>query len=67
MQTTGADSAGGGNRDEYIRSVANELMEKLPEEFDVYNIKKKFEIPVPTQTVLLQELDKFNILLLTMK
>lgn len=29
----------------------------------MYNIKKKFEVPQPTQVVLLQELDRFNILL----
>lgn len=35
----------------------------MPEVFDVFNIKKKFEVPAPTQVVLLQELERFNILL----
>ncbi len=31
--------------------------------FDIFNIKKNFEVPSPTQVVLLQELERFNILL----
>jgi len=31
--------------------------------FDIFNIKKKFEVPAPTQIVLLQELERFNVLL----
>jgi len=46
--------------------VAADIQAKLPELFDTYNIKKKFEVPSPTQVVLLQELDRFNILLDTM-
>jgi len=33
----------------------------------VYNIKKKFDVPSPTQIVLLQELEMFNALLTRMK
>jgi len=39
----------------------------LPDEFDLFNIKKKFEVPIPTQIVLLQELERFNILLVLMR
>lgn len=35
----------------------------MPEIFDIFNIKKKFEVPSPTQIVLLQELERFNALL----
>ncbi len=31
--------------------------------FDIYNIRKKFETPTPSQVVLLQELERFNVLL----
>jgi len=64
MQTSdgGGDSAGG-SKEDYIGTVAKDIQSKLPELFDVYNIKKKFEVPQPTQVVLLQELDRFNILL----
>jgi dynein heavy chain len=35
----------------------------LPEVFDVYNIRKSFNVPSPTQVVLLQELERFNLLI----
>lgn len=63
MQTSDGGEAGGMNKEEYIVSVAKDIQEKLPIVFDTYNIKKKFEIPTPTQVVLMQELDRFNILL----
>lgn len=43
--------------------MCQDLEAQLPELFDVYNIRKKFEVPLPTQTVLLQELERFNVLL----
>lgn len=63
MQTSEGGGAGGSNKDEYIGQVASDIQEKLPELFYTYNIKKKFEVPTPTQVVLIQELDRFNILL----
>jgi len=63
MSTSDGGAEGGGDRDSYIREVASEIQGKLPEVFDVYNIKKKFDVPSPTQVVLLQELDHFNNLL----
>lgn len=65
MQTSDGSSAGGGDKDQYINTVATEIQEKLPELFDIPNIKKQYEVPspTPTQVVLLQELERFNILL----
>lgn len=63
MQTSDGGSAGGSNREEQISKVATDIQEKLPEEFDLFNIKKKFETPTPTQIVLLQEIERFNYLL----
>lgn len=63
MQTSDGASEGGINREEYIAKIATEIQEKLPAPFDIFNIKKKFEVPAPTQVVLLQELERFNILL----
>jgi hypothetical protein len=37
-----------GNKDAYITEVAADIKSKLPEVFDTYNIKKKFEVPTPT-------------------
>ena len=66
MSTSDGGAEGGGDRDSYIREVASEIQGKLPEVFDTYNIKKKFEVPSPTQVVLLQELEQFNNLLTKM-
>lgn len=63
MQTSDGGDAGGINREDYISKVASEIQDKLPDLFDLFNIKKKFESPAPTQIVLLQELERFNILL----
>lgn len=68
MQTSDGGSSGAVNREEYIERVASEISDKLPEVFDIYNIKKNkdYETPQPTQIVLLQELERFNILLETL-
>lgn len=60
MQTNDAAASGAVNREEFISNTATEIQEKLPEQFDIYNIKKKFDTPSPTQVVLLQELERFN-------
>jgi dynein heavy chain, axonemal len=67
MQTSEGGDAGGFNREDYIAKVATEIQDKLPDEFDIFNIKKKFDVPSPTQVVLLQELERFNILLILMR
>lgn len=63
MQTSEGGESGGVNREEYVTGVASDIQAKLPEVFDIYNIKKKFEMPTPAQVVLLQELERFNVLL----
>jgi len=60
MQTSDGGSSGGVNKEDFIKKTALEINGKLPETFDIYNIKKKFENPSPTQVVLLQELERFN-------
>lgn len=67
MQTSEGGEAGGINKEEYVGQVCQDLEAQLPELFDVYNIRKKFEVPVPTQIVLLQELERFNVLLEVMR
>jgi dynein heavy chain len=68
MQTSDGGSSGAVNKEEYIEKVAQDIYDKLPEVFDIYNIKKNkdYETPQPTQIVLLQELERFNILLETL-
>jgi dynein heavy chain len=38
----------------------------VPELFDEYNIRKSFDVPSPTQVVLLQELERYNKLIVKM-
>lgn len=40
MQTSDSSSGSGINRVEYVEKTANEIQEKLPELFDLYNIRK---------------------------
>jgi dynein heavy chain len=49
MQTSdGGGGAGGVNKEEHIAKVATDIQAKLPVEFDIFNIRKKFETPTPT-------------------
>ena len=67
MLFTGETGAGI-SREDYIDKVANDVLVKLPEEFDMDKTRKKFGIDiVPTTIVLLQELDRFNLLILKMR
>merc|ERR1719352_343554 len=51
-----------------ITSIADEILAKsIPELFDEYNIRKAFDVPSPTQVVLLQELERYNRLIVRMK
>jgi dynein heavy chain len=61
MQTSGGGGGGGINREEIITQIADDIEAKtLPELFDEYNIRKSFDVPTPTQVVLLQELERYN-------
>jgi len=53
MQTSDSSASGGINREEYIENVASDIQSRLPEIFDYFNIKKQYEIPSPSQVVLL--------------
>ena len=67
MQVSDGGASGGVNREDIILQVANDILEKtLPEIFDEYNIRKSFDVPSPTQIVLLQELERFNKLVVRM-
>lgn len=51
-------------RDEYIQHVAMDIQSKLPTIFDMDTIYKKFVLQItPTTVVLLQELERFNLLI----
>lgn len=68
MQTSDGAGGGGINKEEIIRNISDEIQTKtLPELFDEYNIRKSFDVPTPTQVVLLQELERYNKLIVKMK
>ena len=55
------EAATGVSREDYIDQVANDILVKLPLEFDLDKTKKKFGNTItPTTVVLLQELERFN-------
>ena len=62
------EASGGMSRDEYIDNVAADLLKLIPQQYDVTKVWKKFggETISPTSVVLLQELDRFNNLTITM-
>lgn len=56
------------SRDEYISQVAQDIQNKLPVLFDMDIIRKKFGMEIsPTSVVLLQELERFNKLVVRMQ
>lgn len=62
------ESGGSISRDEYISQVAQDIQNKLPKLFDMDVIRKKFGTDIsPTSVVLLQELERFNKLVVRMQ
>ena len=59
---TGGDS-GGVSREEFIGKIATDIQGKLPPLFDVGRVRKSIAEITPTYVVLLQELDRFNVLI----
>lgn len=63
-----AESSGGVSRDELIDKVASDILDKLPSAFETWRVKKQTQISLtPTGVVLLQELDRFNLLVMRIK
>lgn len=51
------------SREQYIEKVANDVLTKVPQETDLMVVRKQLGgVPTPTQVVLLQELERWNIL-----
>ncbi|ELU10552.1 hypothetical protein CAPTEDRAFT_221643 [Capitella teleta] len=68
LQPQTGDTGGGISREDYIDKVANDVLVKLPEEFDMDKLRKRYGIDIsPTTVVLLQELDRFNLLINKMR
>ncbi|XP_077377243.1 dynein axonemal heavy chain 10-like [Festucalex cinctus] len=68
LQPQTGESGGSISRDDYITQVAQDIQNKLPATFDLDVIRKKFGTEIsPTSVVLLQELERFNKLIVRMK
>ncbi|XP_077418138.1 dynein axonemal heavy chain 10-like isoform X2 [Vanacampus margaritifer] len=68
LQPQTGESGGSISRDDYITQVAQDIQNKLPAIFDLDVIRKKFGTDIsPTSVVLLQELERFNKLIVRMK
>ncbi|XP_077995609.1 dynein axonemal heavy chain 10-like isoform X2 [Glandiceps talaboti] len=64
LQPQTGESSSGISRDDFIANIATDIQSKLPEQFDLDKIRKKFGLEIsPTTVVLLQELERFNKLL----
>ncbi|CAL8281941.1 unnamed protein product [Merluccius merluccius] len=57
-----AGQGGGATREEKVRSVLEEVMEKLPEDFNMVELLAKAEERTPYQVVALQECERMNFL-----
>jgi dynein heavy chain, axonemal len=62
LQPRTAEGSGGISREEFIAGIANDIQSKLPALFDIPRIQKSIGVPSPTQVVLLQELERWNVL-----
>lgn len=61
------ESSSGISRDDYIGQVAKDIENKMPKVFDLDLVRKHLGIGIsPTSVVLLQELERFNKLVLRM-
>ncbi|CAF0871119.1 unnamed protein product [Rotaria sordida] len=68
LQPQSGEATGGMSRDEYIDNTAADILKRIPPQYDTSKVWKKFggENISPTSVVLLQELDRFNNLTITM-
>ncbi|NWU42756.1 DYH10 protein, partial [Hylia prasina] len=67
LQPQTGETGAGISRDEYIANVAKDIENKLPQVFDLDHIRKGFGVNItPTTVVLLQELERFNKLIVRM-
>ncbi|XP_064550918.1 dynein axonemal heavy chain 10 [Drosophila montana] len=68
LQPQTGEGSGGISRDDFIDLVAAGILKKLPPAFETWRIRKQIQMSLsPTGVVLLQELDRFNILVVRIK
>lgn len=68
LQPQSSGSKSGTSREDFISGIAAGIQAKLPEPFDLERVRSSCgPAPTPTQVVLLQELERFNRLLVLMR
>ena len=67
MQLVGENTSSILKNGEHIKKIMDEILEKCPDIFNISKIRAKLKEITPTLVVLLQELDRFNKLILTIK
>uniref|UniRef100_A0A452SER6 Dynein axonemal heavy chain 10 n=1 Tax=Ursus americanus TaxID=9643 RepID=A0A452SER6_URSAM len=67
LQPQTGESSSGISRDDYIGHVAKDIENKMPKIFDLDQVRKRLGVGLsPTSVVLLQELERFNKLVIRM-
>ena len=59
----GASGAGGMTMEEKVKAILDDIMEKLPEEFNLYELNQRAEEKTPYVVVALQECERMNTLI----
>ena len=54
-----------GSREDYLKGLCESLENRIPGPFDMSQARKKFKVLTPTDIVLLQEMERFNMLVVT--
>jgi len=67
LQPASASGGAGISREEHIANIAEGIASKLGDTFDIDFVRRDWAVPSPTQVVLLQELERFNKLIVAMK
>ncbi|KAL4712608.1 hypothetical protein ACJJTC_007203 [Scirpophaga incertulas] len=68
LQPQTSDTGGAMSREDFIDSIAVDVLAKLPVLYEIWRVRKQFEMNItPTVVVLLQELERFNRLISKMK
>ncbi|ORX45970.1 hypothetical protein BCR36DRAFT_332447 [Piromyces finnis] len=62
LQPRSSESSDGISREDFIGGIASDIQESIPAIFDTVRIYKSFGTPTPTKIVLIQELERWNIL-----
>lgn len=60
LQPRTAGTGTGITREEFIEKTAKDILQALPDTFDMPQLRKELGLPSPTQVVLLQELERWN-------